>query len=172
MSRPDTLHPSAELQRFISEDPIGLAGGINLYSYVGNQPTRYNDPYGLIFGTLAAHALRLLGLATESTPVAGLITDTILGAALSIELPCGIEQKLGIPYRLIQGWGGIAGINLARIIVTTSPSAGYALPIILAGTGGWIIGDTINDMVKDVTGESISDYMAEGLYIIRQRYGY
>lgn len=38
---------SPELQRFISEDPIGLAGGINKYVYVWNQPTRYIDPYGL-----------------------------------------------------------------------------------------------------------------------------
>ena len=167
---------SPELQRFISEDPIGLLGGINFFSYVGNQPTRYNDPSGLIFGTAAAHILRILGLATESTPVAGLITDTILGAALSIggveELPCGIEQKLGIPYRLIQGWGGVAGINLGITIAATSPSAGYALPLALALSGGLIIGDTINDIVKDATGESVSDYMAEGLYIIRQRYGF
>lgn len=168
---------SPALQRFISEDPIGLAGGdVNFYAYVGNSPTRYNDPSGLIFGTAAAHILRFLGLASESTPVAGLITDTIAGGALSMagieELPCGIEQKIGIPYRLIQGWGGIAGINLGRVIAATSPSAGTLLPVILAGAGGAIIGQTINDIVKDITGESISDYMAEGLYIMRQRHGF
>lgn len=39
---------SPTLQRFISEDPIGFAGGdINLYSYVSNNPTNYNDPSGL-----------------------------------------------------------------------------------------------------------------------------
>jgi len=39
-------HPS--LQRFISEDPIGFAGGDpNLYSYVFNQPTSFRDPTGL-----------------------------------------------------------------------------------------------------------------------------
>ena len=38
---------SPELQRFISEDPIGLAGGINLYSYVGNNPVNKKDPLGL-----------------------------------------------------------------------------------------------------------------------------
>ena len=35
------------LQRFISRDPIGLGGGSNLYSYVGNSPTNYIDPIGL-----------------------------------------------------------------------------------------------------------------------------
>jgi len=39
-------HPG--LQRFISEDPIGFGGGdVNLYAYVGNSPTNFDDPLGL-----------------------------------------------------------------------------------------------------------------------------
>ncbi len=37
---------SPEMQRFISEDPIRLRGGINFYSYVQNNPVNYIDPSG------------------------------------------------------------------------------------------------------------------------------
>jgi RHS repeat-associated protein len=36
--------------RFISEDPIGLSGGINQYAYVRNEPTTLVDPFGLDSG--------------------------------------------------------------------------------------------------------------------------
>jgi len=36
-------------QRFVSEDPLGFAAGdTNLFAYVGNAPTRYTDPLGLV----------------------------------------------------------------------------------------------------------------------------
>jgi RHS repeat-associated protein len=38
---------SPRLQRFLSEDPLGLAGGINSFAYAQNQPTVYVDRLGL-----------------------------------------------------------------------------------------------------------------------------
>jgi len=35
------------LQRFVSEDPIGFVGGTNVYSYAGNSPAEFIDPFGL-----------------------------------------------------------------------------------------------------------------------------
>jgi len=39
-------HYDPEIGRFISQDPIGLSGGLNLYKYVNN-PLRWMDPLGL-----------------------------------------------------------------------------------------------------------------------------
>ena len=36
-----------DLQRFISEDPIQFAGGVNFFVYVANAPTGFVDPRGL-----------------------------------------------------------------------------------------------------------------------------
>lgn len=45
---------SPEQKRFISEDPIGFAGGdTNLYAYVGNDPINRRDPSGKIWDTVA-----------------------------------------------------------------------------------------------------------------------
>lgn len=37
--------------RFISEDPIGFDGGINLYAYAENNPVNWLDPWGLCVET-------------------------------------------------------------------------------------------------------------------------
>jgi RHS repeat-associated protein len=40
--------------RFISEDPIGLKGGVNFYGYVNGNPTNLVDPLGLIGNPMTA----------------------------------------------------------------------------------------------------------------------
>ncbi len=34
--------------RIITEDPLGISGGLNLYRFVNNNPVNYVDPWGLI----------------------------------------------------------------------------------------------------------------------------
>ncbi len=80
-------HPG--LARFIAEDPIGFAGGdINFYAYVGNSPTNFADPDGLLaslgrriafcagkqaFRTLARQGLA--GLAPEAAQALNNVLD-------------------------------------------------------------------------------------------------
>ena len=75
--------------RFISEDPIGLAGGVNLYRYGGGNPLQFRDPSGLFLDEAAA--VRALGAViagggpedpiTDAIAV-GIIVDAILDTAV------------------------------------------------------------------------------------------
>ena len=53
------------LQRFVSEDPIGLSGGINAYSYAINNPLSYVDPTGkliwILVGALVGEVSNIAG---------------------------------------------------------------------------------------------------------------
>jgi RHS repeat-associated protein len=50
--------------QFVSRDPTGLAGGINEYAYVGNNPVNATDPGGMV-------ARRVSNAATQSLSYAG-----------------------------------------------------------------------------------------------------
>lgn len=38
---------SPRFQRFVSEDPAGIAGGVNFYAYASDSPVDFRDPFGL-----------------------------------------------------------------------------------------------------------------------------
>jgi RHS repeat-associated protein len=54
----DAAFGNVQSGAFVSRDPIGIAGGINDYAYVGNNPVNATDPSGLVarsVGNGAAH---------------------------------------------------------------------------------------------------------------------
>jgi RHS repeat-associated protein len=86
--------------RFISEDPIGFQGGINLYAYVGNNPLNANDPSG-----------------NQSVGITGMLVGAAVGAVASAGVQ--LYQNGGDTSKINMsnvGWsaatGGVAGILL------------------------------------------------------------
>jgi RHS repeat-associated protein len=49
--------------RFTQEDPIGLAGGLNLYGFAGGDPVTFSDPFGLCPPPLLPACAVMLGVA-------------------------------------------------------------------------------------------------------------
>jgi RHS repeat-associated protein len=52
--------------RFTQPDPIGLAGGLNLYGYAGGDPVNFSDPFGLTPACLIAPQVCVAGLVTAA----------------------------------------------------------------------------------------------------------
>lgn len=95
--------------RFLTEDPIGLAGGLNLYSYVANNPLRFLDPSGLSLKTFFQGLLQggVEGL------VAGAIAGLVFGALTTITAGTALVVLVPILTALV---GAAAAVQLASEI--------------------------------------------------------
>jgi RHS repeat-associated protein len=98
------------LGRFLSPDPLGLAGGQNLYAYVGARPLDSIDPLGLS-GNRNAHT----GTGNASTPTVTLATTGIPGTSSG-------------PESLVANW---LALNESRL--ATAQSAGFYLGQLATG---------------------------------------
>jgi len=87
----------ASVGRFLSNDPIGLSGGLNLYGYVGNRPTLFGDSLGLFVTGSYDHNRGTLTLVDRET---GLQLTTGAGSFFS-----GDSKHLSVPngvYDILQ----------------------------------------------------------------------
>jgi uncharacterized protein RhaS with RHS repeats len=67
--------------RFLTPDPIGHEGGLNLYAYADNNPLRYIDPDGLDWKNWLHNALDAAGM----TPALGAVPDLINAGVYLLE---------------------------------------------------------------------------------------
>ena len=119
---------SPTLQRFISEDPAGLAGGLNFYSYAGDNPVNNRDPLGLwTFGagfTVNAKVWIFslqgsVGVVMDDHGNIGLYNTTGVGLGLGVNVSAGASVDVSNAesiYNLAKGFqyasgGGGAGLD-------------------------------------------------------------
>jgi RHS repeat-associated protein len=99
----------SDLGRWLSRDPIGERGGLNLYGYVGNNPVNATD---------------LLGLFPPSHPFCQKLKQTIENKKCDIQKRIGEfhEDKLTLPWRApgdvqkpsLSRWGHLKIINMTK----------------------------------------------------------
>jgi len=117
--------------RFLTKDPIGFAGGINQYAYVGNDPVNFMDPYGL---------LRIGPMDIPNGSIAGgLVTGGVMLAGGPVGWAIGGEFAIGAAWSYFAdgnslstatahgAMGAVAGVTAAEAIA--------AVPTIAAGWG-------------------------------------
>ena len=113
---------------WLSRDPIGERGGINLYTYVYNQPSLLTDPLGLVVGGIGFNfTAGFLGGFEISLSV---LADDSFSRGAAISLSGGF--KVGL-------WGGFgvspqASLSTAETVCDTSgPSASANLDVAVGG---------------------------------------
>jgi RHS repeat-associated protein len=122
-----------ELQRFISEDPIGLLGGINKFAYVGNNPVNYTDPRGLfkLFGINLSFSyggtLGIIDVSGQGHSTVVSLTTPQVGAGINFTYnvpqnnPCGES-----PVFISAGWEHL-GFTFAHDFSSFSINLGWAI---------------------------------------------
>jgi len=119
---------SPQLQRFISEDPIGLLGDLNLYAYVTNNPTRFIDPYGLVFGIPAGErfgetALQHWADRYVETGNPGYLVPGAFAALWTRDTSTQTALTLGSAYALA-GWAARTGPWAGKVAYHAAHRAG------------------------------------------------
>ncbi len=100
-----TRQYSANLGRWISRDPIGENGGLNLYGYVGNSPVMNTDPSGLFDPTSWAAVGGAAAGGGEAGALGG-IPGAVLGAAVGVAVATVIilSASHGDHFKKTQEW--------------------------------------------------------------------
>lgn len=99
--------------RSTQPDPIGLAGGLNLYGYANGDPINFSDPFGLSPACLAMPQVCVAGIVT-----AGKILVRIAAAAAGAYAAHRLASEAaseGTPERTIDDPGSLTGASAGEV---------------------------------------------------------
>ena len=127
-------HYSPAWGRFLQADPIGYAGGVNLYAYVGNDPLNLVDPRGTYTLQIGGNTGYTLPFGISGTFFAGIAFDTQGGVAGYYGYGVGVGLGAGASM------AGAVAVSNARTV--NDLGGGFANASVGLGAGGRVGLDT------------------------------
>jgi RHS repeat-associated protein len=138
-----------QLQRFISEDPIGINGGDNFYRYADDNPVSYVDPFGLDVTVTVwpgASGFGHVGVAVNSNDTSGFYPESH---------PVCLIKGCSVPGLVLDDQAKHPGITPEIIIIHTTPqqddAMNHAINVRLQNPGKYnLYGRNCTKFVEDV----------------------
>jgi RHS repeat-associated protein len=162
--------------RYVQSDPIGLAAGLNPFSYAQGAPPMNTDPAGLIIGSSLARIMaKFVGRTPDEAAFAGRLMDVGVGAVSGDAPECIAGVDIGDSRDLLRGFGGVQAVGMSTATTygmygagatVGSATASVVVPVALAAYGGVEVGRSINSFYerhrRNSIGSDLYDLINEG----------